>query len=221
MTNLIGNDLGPIMLAVIVGFPLVQLVAALLLKGTRRRLLAAVDDVLSEGPLAPSDKAWLRDEIDTSSGTHLLIVSFFAPFAIFGAVALGLYDGLSIKRKPARSAQNLSDRIENLSAELEETRLRLERMDAKGILISQGVDPRDGKLWDDPRRRAISSLTYSVETWSHPIAALWIFFWLIVAVPFVLVGYAISGTIAPFLKNLWEPLRALLIGTFGHSAHRA
>lgn len=221
MADLIRDNIGPILLGVIVGFPLVQLVAALLLRTTRRKLLAAIDGVLSDGPLGPADKAWLRNEIDTSSGTHLLIASFFAPFAILGAVALGFYDGFYAKKKPPLSHAKLADRIDVISAELEESRQSIETMEAKGILLAQGVDPREGKLWADPRRREISELVHVVETWNHPIATVWIILWLVIAAPFILVGYAISGTIAPFLSNLWEPLRTLIVGLLGPSAHRA
>jgi len=53
MADLIRDNIGPILLGVIVGFPLVQLVAALLLRTTRRKLLAAVDGVLSDGAFGP------------------------------------------------------------------------------------------------------------------------------------------------------------------------
>lgn len=219
--DLIKSNLGPILLGVIVAVPLVQMVASLLLRNTRRRLVNAVDSVMKEGALSRPDKAWLRSKIETSSGNHLLIAALFAPFAIFGAVALGLYDGLNNAKRARVSPDNLADRIDQISVELEETRAKLEAADAKGISLMEGADPRDGNLWNDPRRKEIDDLVHTVETWSHPIAVLWIFLWLIVAVPFVLVGYAISGTVAPFLTNLWEPLRTLIVGSVGPAHHRA
>lgn len=116
MTDTILGNLGPILLGVIVVVPLVQLTASLLLRPTQKRLLDAISDVIETDHLSRPHRAWLRNPIETSSGNHLLIVSFFAPFAIFGAVALGIYDGFRSTGKGGRTAGSVSDRIDNLAS---------------------------------------------------------------------------------------------------------
>ncbi len=66
------------------------LLTAIRLRPVRRRMLVLMHEIQAEGRLTPADKAWMRTEIDRSRGYHLLLVSPFAPFAIFAAIAAGI-----------------------------------------------------------------------------------------------------------------------------------
>ncbi|WP_161632254.1 hypothetical protein [Aliihoeflea sp. 2WW] len=176
------------------------LLTAIRLRPVRRRMLVLMHEIQAEGRLTPADKAWMRTEIDRSRGYHLLLVSPFAPFAIFAAIAAGIAEGW----RPSIGYENRIDEIKR------DTDL----LHRKGVEISEGIDPMKGRYWNDIRRQEIYELSATLETWSNPIAMLWILIWLGLAAPFLLIGYLVSGTLRPFLVNVWEPFRDPVLKLF-------
>lgn len=175
----------------LIGFALISLTASLLLRSSRRRFRLLVEEIIAENRLTAADKAWLRAEITRSKGRHLIVAAPFAPFAIFGAVAVGAYEGWFSK------ADEADDALER----------DIERMMAENVELSQGVDPRTGNYWRDERHREVRDLALTLETWNNPISMCWIVIWLMAATPFLLAGWLISGTVKPFVMNVWAPLR--------------
>lgn len=190
---------GPLILAALVVFAVIKCAAALVIRSHRRRMLTKVRSLIAEPDLTREDKAWLRDEIETSKGKMLLAVSPLAPIAIFGAAMVGAYEGWR--------AREGGGRLFDFDSEVERIDRDTDRIHAKAVKLREGFDPRSGKYWNDPRREEIFDDSFVVEVWSSPLAALWIIAWLILASPLLLVGYAVSGTIRPFIENLWQPFR--------------
>lgn len=183
---------------------LITLASSLLLKRTRSKLLSLVTELAYDEKLTKADKAWLRAEIDRSKGGHMIIAAPFAPFAILAALAVAAYEGW------AEDRQDEGRRDEDLS----KTRERIADLDEKIVLLharvieeGEGIDPKSGAFWDDPRRKEISDLAFTLETWNNPLAMVWIFAWLIVAAPLMLIAYFASGSLKPFIVNVWDPLR--------------
>ncbi|MBN7759469.1 hypothetical protein JYP46_21830 [Nitratireductor aquimarinus] len=170
----------------------ITLVSSLVLRRTRRRLLDLVEEMSSEAPLSREDKALLRSETERSYGSELFVAAPFAPFAIFGAVALGAYEGW---------------KKESYDQTVERFDKSADRIYAESIELTEGIDPRRGRLWNHPRRRELHDHVIALETWNHPIAMTWIMCWIILALPFLGLSYLISGTMRPFYANIWEPLR--------------
>lgn len=178
------------MLASIVAFSIVQLISALALRATRRGMLLAVQDVADTGDINASDKAWLRYEIARSRGTHILMGSFLAPLLFPIAAIFGLYDGWT--------RRDVDDHA---------VRREFEEAERRHIKLCEGRDPSQGRYWHDNRRKQIGGYADTLETWSHPVAYIWIGVWLAASFPLVLATYWISGSIRPFVDNLWRPLR--------------
>lgn len=167
---------------------LISAVTSILLMPTRRRLRTGLEALLQEGDLSEGDKAWARSVISTSNGHHLLAAAPFAPFAILGALVVGAVDGWDRRVLPRTDAQ-------------------FDLSHADTIHLTEGANPRNGRLWNDPRRKEIDWDAHSVETWNHPVAMVWIGFWLVLALPFLFVGSKVSGSMRPFVDNVWSPLR--------------
>lgn len=170
----------------------ITLASSLYVRQARRRMLKLLNEMRAEGKFSEADKAWLRQDIKTAQGKVLLVAAPFAPFAIFAALALGLYEGWT--------SLTYDQTVRKIEADTD-------RLHAEVIRISEGIDPRTGKLWNDPRRREITDLSLTLETWGNPIAMTWIIIWMVVAAPFLFLGYLTSGTFRPFIANVWDPLR--------------
>ncbi|MFC3208099.1 hypothetical protein [Aquamicrobium soli] len=171
----------------------IQLAASLYLRPRRREILSLVEDMVRED-LAKEDRAWLRHEIERSRAVHLLIASPFVPFAILGALAIAAYEGWKV------SATNYDDRIETIGASTE-------RIHRKAVEISEGISLKNSRFWNDPRAVRIRDLAGQIEDWNNPLAMTWIAIWLLAASPLLVAAYFISGSIRPFVVNLWTPLR--------------
>ncbi|NSZ73304.1 hypothetical protein G6L74_06050 [Agrobacterium tumefaciens] len=183
---------GVIALVFILACAAVTLTAAILLRPTRKRLLSLVTELCDEGKLTHADRAWLRVEIKRSKGSHLLIAAPFAPFAILGALAVAAYEGW------------VEDHDDERISELEK---EIDRLHAEQVVESEGVDPRTGLYWKDARHSEIRDLSLTLEIWNNPLAMMWILFWLVVASPLMVLAYLASGSLKPFVVNVWEPLR--------------
>jgi len=179
-------------LAFLLACAVATLIASLALRGTRRRFADLVNELIDEGRLTKADKAWLRAEIERSKGAHLLIASPFAPFAILGALAVAAYEGWLGERHDVR---------------LEQIEADIDRLHAETVELSQGVDPRTGNYWKDERHREIRHLSMVLETWNNPLSMIWITAWLAIASPFMVLAYFVTGSLKPFIMNVWEPLR--------------
>lgn len=194
-------------LAALLIFAAIRLVASIALRQSRRRMVELVDQIASEERLTRADKASLRAEIERSKGQALLVAAPFAPFAIFGAIAVGIYEGASKK---------------NRNVWIKEIEADIERMQAEAIELTEGVDPRTGNYWRDARHKEIRDISAHLETWNNPIAMTWISIWLVAALPFLGLGYLVSGSIRPFVMNVWGPLREPVISVLsGLHPHRA
>lgn len=193
------------MLAAIVTFSIVQLISALALRAARRGMLRAVQAISDERDINASDKAWLRYEIDRSRGAHILLGSFLAPLAFPAAAIFGLYDGWT-----RRAADGLS---------LSSTQQQFDEAEQRHINLCEGHDPSKGRYWSDARRKQISSYADTLESWNHPIAYIWIGVWLAAAFPLVLATYWISGSVRPFVDNLWRPLREPVASLIHEARH--
>lgn len=193
-------------LAFLLGCALINLVSSLLLRGKRARLLALVKEIIAEGRLNDADKAWLVDDIERSKGTHLLIAAPFAPFFIIAALALSAYEGWTETQDGEKSSSDDTSPAATRKrlASLDE---RMDAVRAKITIDSKGVDPRAGAYWNDKRRTEIEDLALDIETWNNPIAMTWIVLWLIAASPLMVIAYFASGSLRPFVVNIWEPLR--------------
>jgi len=128
-------------------------------------------------------------------------------------VFLGLYEGWQMRGRQ-------KDALFNYELEVERLERDAERMHVKGIRHLTGLDPRRGKYWNDERRRQISKLSCSIENWSSPLAVLWIFFCLLVASPLLIIGYFVSGSIRPFIENIWAPVRDPVLAALARVSHR-
>ncbi len=178
---------------------LITLTSALYLRPKRTRFLEVVNEIVAEGRLTRADKAWLRSEIDRSKGVHLLIASPFAPFAIVAALVVAIFDGWNEGDNDI-SHEALQRKLDRLDRNIEAT-------EAEVVELSEGVDPRKGNYWNDSRREEMRKLIYTIETWNNPLSMAWILAWMILASPLVLVAYFVSGSLKPFIVNIWEPLR--------------
>lgn len=176
---------------------LIRLASALYLRPRRRELLSLAQSLVRE-ELTKEDRAWLRHEIDRSRATHLLIASPFVPFAILGALAIAAYEGWKI------AATSYDDRVETLETSAE-------RLHSKSIEITVGISLNNSKFWNDPRAKRIRDLVGQIEDWNNPLAMTWIAIWLLAASPLLIATYFISGSIRPFVVNLWAPLREPII----------
>ncbi|RUV37018.1 hypothetical protein [Mesorhizobium sp. M7A.F.Ca.MR.148.00.0.0] len=172
---------------------IVQLMAALYLRTRRRELLSLVEELASDD-LNKEDRAWLRHEIDRSRAIHLLIATPFVPFAILGALAIAVYEGWKV------AASSYNERVHSVE-------LSADRMHRKAVEIGEGISLKKSVIWDDPRSKRVRELVGQIEDWNSPIAMVWIAAWLIAALPLLVVAYFISGSIRPFVVNLWGPLR--------------
>ena len=189
-------------LSLLVFCAIATITSSLALRGSRRKFLALVSEITSEDNLTRADKAWLRSEIEQSKGTHLLVAAPFAPFAIVAALVFAAYEGWDDEVGHISSA-GLAKERERL-ARLDE---RLDAVHARVIKESEGVDPMEGNFWHDPRRQEIGRLVNDLETWNNPIAMSWIIAWLVVASPLMIIAYLVSGSLKPFVTNVWDPLR--------------
>lgn len=200
---------GPLVLLSLLTFAVIKVAAAIYLRPRRRKLLALVASLVAEDDLSKEDKAWLRDEVDTSRGMTFLAVSPLAPFAILFAIVVGVVEGWR--------GRGEKDGLFDYQAEVDRLNRDSDRVQARMVEIESGLDPRKGIYWNDKRRTQIADLTFDIETLSHPIAALWVFAWVVVASPLLVVGYLISGTIRPFLEHLWRPFRDPLVAALARS----
>lgn len=192
-------------------FGLINLVASLYLRKSRRRLIEVINSMTSDARITKADKAFLRAEIGTSGGRHLLFAAPFAPAAILAAVVLGFVEGWQ--------ARNKSRRLFDLQTQIDRLQRESDTLTINAVKATEGHDPSAGVFWDDPRRREVQELSHVIETWSNPLATLWILFWLAMSAPLLVVGYLASGSIRPFVVNLWEPIRdPILSGIFRQMA---
>lgn len=194
-------------LSFLLGCALVTLFSSLLLRGKRKRLLALVNEIINEDKLNDADKAWLIDDIERSKGTHLLIAAPFAPFFILAALALSAYEGWSSNLNSAKPKDDLATREADSRKRMDALDDRIDTLRAKITIDSKGVDPRKGVYWNDKRRAEIENLSLDIETWNNPLAMMWIVLWLAAASPLMVVAYFASGSLRPFIINIWEPLR--------------
>lgn len=171
----------------------IQLIAALYLRTRRRELLSLVEDLATEN-LNKEDRAWLRHEIERSRATHLLIASPFVPFAILGAVAIAVYEGWKV------AASSYDERVKSIE-------LNADRIHRQAVEIGEGISLKKSVFWDDPRSKRVRELAGHIEDWNNPIAMVWIAAWLIAALSLLVLAYFVSGSIRPFVVNLWGPLR--------------
>lgn len=167
----------------------IQLVSSLLLRKVRKKFADLIEVIMKEGDLSPADKAWLKSEIDRTDGTHLVVAAPFAPFAILGAIALGFTEA------------------KNKSEPTKKTLEKLDIQDRKDMMLLTGEDPINGRLWEDPRRRELEDLGMTIETWNNPVSILWIYFWVAASIPLLAISYFVTGSLRPFVHNIWQPLR--------------
>ncbi|CAM5419598.1 hypothetical protein ATER59S_02373 [Aquamicrobium terrae] len=189
---------GALFLIAFVALGAVHFIASAWLRPRRRRLLQLVTEIARDKDITREDKAWLRTEIDLSKSKTVLFASIIAPFAIIGALILGFYEGWR-----ARARGKLADFDEH--ADLYER--DSERMHKEIVELDTGLDPAKGKFWSDPRRKEVQEIAFTIENWSNPLAMIWILFWLVASIPLLAVGYFLSGSMQPFIQNLWEPIR--------------
>lgn len=200
MTDVSWAEPGVWVLAFLLVCAATNLLASLLLRSKRRRLLRLAEALADEPGFNKADRAWLRTEIENSQDKTVLIVSPLAPIMFLGALAVGFYEGWRDK-KPAH-APDLKRQAERIGRDRE-------RMFERLVEVQSGIDPKEGNHWNDPRRHEVADLAFTIETWSHPMATLWICAWLVLALPVVLIGYLIAGSLEPFVRNTWGPFRHL------------
>ncbi len=181
----------------------IQLISSLKLRKVRKALADLVEEIIKEGELTPSDKAWLKAEIDRTDGTHLVVAAPFAPFAILGAIALGFTEA------------------GNKSESSKKTLEKIEIQERKSLVLLTGEDPINGRLWTDPRKEKIEDLAMTIESWNNPVSMLWIYFWLAASLPLLLISYFVAGSLRPFIHNIWQPLRLPISSMLSEiTAHR-
>jgi len=180
-------------------FATINLVSSILLRPTRKRLLANVQALVKTGQLNKSDQAWIRADIDRSRGAHFIVASLLAPVIVPAAAIYGFYDGWNGKTKTTKET-------------LKDTRNSLEASYVKTVSLFEGHDPRKGNYWNDSRRLQIRDDADTLEEWNNPVAMIWVSFWLLFAFPLLLVGYLASGTMRPFFERLGNPLRQVVEG---------
>lgn len=202
MSDIVHNPMFWLIAIVLPGAALINLAASMWVRQARRDLLVLVKRLWPEA--SPQDRTWLWHEVDRSKGTHLLIASPLAPFAILGAVALGVYEGW-------RGAHETYDghvkRIQGETALLEKDVYRL----------VTGEDADSSKIWNSPDGQRLGRLADHIENWNHPVAMLWIIGWLVVASPLLLGAYFVVGSLKPVITNMWAPLREPIAVVLRHA----
>lgn len=190
---------GALALVALVVFASAKLIGAFRSDHYRKKLLKLCRDMMSEADFNASDKAWMKQAINSAVKSNITIVAIFAPLAVIMAIIVGLFDSAT------KTAATYAFKNEN-----ELLRQKIDDLNALSIQLSEDIDPRQGHFWADPRRKEINRLSDTAELWNSPLATLWVFFWMGLAAPFFLVGVLIKGSGSPFIKNLWEPIRSLV-----------
>jgi hypothetical protein len=194
---------------VLVGLPVVallQFVAALRSRSIQRELLSQVSGILAEEGINNGDRAWLANALDVSDRHMLPVAALFAPALVPIAIIVTFAELWKIKvPNYGQAVDHLENDSDNLWAQI--------------ITLQSDIDPRSGNFWTDNRRRKIQDLSSSLESSSMPISSLWLAIWLVAALPFIAVIYAISGSSRYFVENMIKPLQlpvAFNLQGFGH-----
>lgn len=201
MSNVISSltEPGALALIALIAFACAKFLGTFKSDRYRKKLVYLSKEIMKEPNFNRADKAWLRNALSPAVKSNIPIVAIFAPLAVVMAFIVGLFDS---------ETQETTE----LVAKSEHQRLRekIDNLEAGMVKITDDIDPRDGKFWDDPRRKEIKELSDTVELWESPLATMWVFLWLGLAVPFVLIGILVKGSISPFIRNLWDPIRSLI-----------
>ncbi|QCI63599.1 hypothetical protein [Phreatobacter stygius] len=151
----------------------IQAAAAYLSRAKFAELKSIAQSVLSDPRANQVDRDWVRVEIkDALDRRFVWGAAWCAPLFF----PLAIYAIMKEENETSSAAKELDPN---------ENRRLIERAGRQVVKIHTGTDPREGKLWDDPRRKRMAALAMSAQFLSAPLSTLVIVLNLVTALPIV------------------------------------
>ena len=174
--------------AVVVVISAARFVSFLALRRARREWLRLASDLKSDPRFDVNDKVWLQNYVDdTRSRWFFVFVSALSPIWLPVLAIVFLYETVrDVVFRGLSYDQMVNQMTANAETEHAELMARIE-----GEL--SGVDPREGGLWDDKRRRQLAELSTTIEIGSNPVALTWLTIWIVLTSPIWILSLFIFG----------------------------
>ena len=130
--------------------------------------IAIIHDMKDDTKFNQTDKVWMRGFVGDKVDHPFRLAALLMPILAVGAIVFAIKETWPLRKMRANEAEQYMEReIEEASVEI--------------VRISENVDPREGNLWLDPRRRRASVIGDQIAFLMSPFLTIWMILWLIPA----------------------------------------